>query len=64
MAGGVFFVAKEYPSRTLPKKAILDFINPQQNYLNASETIESMIGRKMLTSKNTKNARRENDLSH
>ena len=25
MAGGVFFVAKESPSRTLPKKAILDF---------------------------------------
>jgi hypothetical protein len=25
-AGGIFFVAKEYPSRTLPKKAILDFL--------------------------------------
>jgi hypothetical protein len=24
-AGGIFFVAKEYPSRTHPKKAVLDF---------------------------------------
>jgi len=24
-AGGVFFVAKEYPSRTLPKKSTRDF---------------------------------------
>ena len=27
IAGGVFFVAKEYPSRTHPKKAVLDNFN-------------------------------------
>ena len=29
-AGGVFFVAKEYTSRALPKKAILDFAGRRQ----------------------------------
>jgi len=39
IAGGVFFEAKEYPSRTLPKKVILDISFLSRNQPNASVAV-------------------------